>query len=146
MRETLRISARADYALRATVAIAAAPDDCGLMTAEELSVAQDIPLRFLLAILNDLRRAGIVESRRGPGGGYRLARPADQLPLAEIIAAVDRLPTEKHWLREPVDGVESPTTERVHAFWSSLRTSLHGALERTTIADVLAGKVPTLDR
>jgi Rrf2 family protein len=139
----LRISARADYAIRATAAIAAVPAG-ELMTADSLSTAQGIPLRFLLAILNNLRRAGIVESRRGHGGGYRLARSIDELTLAEIIAAVDIAPSDQHWLRPSGSIEESDATERVHALWTSLRTSLDGALERTTVADVLAGRWPTL--
>jgi len=143
VRETLRISARADYAIRATAAIAAVPHG-GLTTADELASSQGIPLRFLLAILNSLRHAGIVDSRRGHGGGYRLARPTDQLSLAEIISAVDITPRPGHWLEPTEDQHEPATTEQVHALWSSLRTSLHDALERTTIADVLAGRHPTL--
>jgi len=144
VRETLRISARADYAIRAAAGIAAMPAD-HLVTAETLSVAHGIPLRFLLVILNNLRQAGIVESRRGPGGGYRLARPTRELTLAEIIAAVDVPSTHHAWDDPEAVTAESPTTVRVHALWSSLRTSLQDALERTTIADVLAGKQPTLD-
>jgi len=145
VRDTLRISARADYAIRATAAIAGEPDG-GLTTAEALSAAQGIPLRFLLAILNNLRQAGIVESRRGHGGGYRLARRIDELTLAEIIAAVDLAPSEKAWLQPPAaPATESVTTTRVHAVWSSLHTSLHGALARTTIADVLDGKPLSLE-
>lgn len=145
MRETLRISARADYAIRAAVGIAALPAD-ELVTADTLAAAHGIPLRFLLVILNNLRQAGIVDSRRGPGGGYRLARPVEQLTLAEIIAAVDVSPAHHVW-SEPEGGApESATTVRVHALWSSLRSSLQDALEHTTIADVLAGKQPTLHR
>jgi len=145
VRETLRISARADYAIRATAAIAAVPEG-QLVTADALSSAQAIPLRFLLAILNNLRQAGIIESRRGHGGGYWLARRADELTLAEIIAAVDITPAEKSWTRPPGAPGESPTTTSVHALWSSLRSSLHDVLERTTISDVLTGRQPTLDR
>lgn len=146
MRETLRISARADYAIRAATAIAAVPPG-ELTTADELATSQHIPVRFLLVILNSLRRADIVESRRGHGGGYRLARRADELSLAEIIAAVEVTPRREQWAR-PADqqSAEPPATDRVHALWASLRTSLNGALERTTIADVLAGNVPTLGR
>lgn len=145
MRETLRISARADYAIRATAAIATRPAD-GLVTADTLSAAHDIPLRFLLVILNELRQAGIVESRRGPGGGYRLTRPASELTLAEIIGAADAAPSQQPWPHASECVEESPTTVRVHALWSSLRTSLQEALEHTTIADVLAGERPTLNR
>jgi Rrf2 family protein len=145
LRETLRISARADYAIRAAAGIAAMPADA-LVTADTLSAAHDIPLRFLLAILSKLRQAGIVESRRGPGGGYRLARPSSALTLAEIIEAVDVAPTRQPWPHTSECAEESPTTVRVHALWWSLRTSLQDTLEHTTIADVLAGEQPTLSR
>jgi Rrf2 family protein len=144
VRETLRISARADYAIRATAAIAAVPEG-ELVTADALSSAQGIPLRFLLAILNNLRQAGIVESRRGHGGGYRLVRRADELTLAEIIAAVDIAPTEHSWTRPPGAPGESVTTARVHALWSSLRETVHEVLQQTTIADMLAERQPILD-
>ena len=145
MRETLRISARADYAIRATAAIAAMPAE-ELVTAETLSASQDIPPRFLLMILNDLRRAGIVESRRGPGGGYRLRRPSTQLTLAQIITAVDVTPSRHTWDSPAGAREESPTTARVHALWSALRASLEETLERTTVADLLVGEHPTLYR
>ena len=138
MRETLRISARADYAIRAAAAIAAVPEG-ELVTADTLSTGHGIPLRFLLAILNNLRQGGIVESRRGHGGGYRLVRAPEDLTLAEIIAAVDITPSERSWTQPPGVPGESPTTRRVHELWSSLRSSLHEVLERTTIADVLDG-------
>jgi Rrf2 family protein len=144
VRETLRISARADYAIRATTAIAAVPEG-RLVTADALSSAEGIPLRFLLTILNNLRQAGIVVSRRGHGGGYWLIRRADKLTLAEIIAAVDVTPTEKHWMQTGGES-RSETTERVHAFWESLHARLNGTLERITIADVIAGEAPALDR
>lgn len=141
MRETLRISARADYAIRAAAGIAAMPAD-RLVTADSLSAAHDIPVRFLLVILNDLRQAGIVESRRGPGGGYRLARATDALTLAAIISAVDTTPAHPTWGSPEAGAAESPTTERVHALWASLRTGLQDVLERTTLADVVAGEQP----
>lgn len=145
MRETLRISARADYAIRATAGIAALPAD-GLVTADTLATEHDIPLRFLLTILNKLRQVGIVESRRGPGGGYRLVKTSSELTLAEIIAAVDVAPTHQPWPHAADCAEESSTTVRVHALWSSLRTSLQDTLEHTTIADVLAGDEPTVSR
>src|SRR4051812_49537022 len=127
MRETLRISARADYAIRATVEIAAVPEG-QLVTADTLSSAQGIPLRFLLAILNNLRQAGIVESRRGHGGGYRLGRPADELTLAQIIAAGDISPPQKSWTPPPGMPGEAPTPTPGHPLWASPRRRLDRGL------------------
>src|ERR671921_839420 len=72
----MRISAKTDYAIRAVIEMAAAGGDGRLVKAEAVAEAQEIPLRFLLSILNELRHAGIVDSRRGADGGYRLAKPA----------------------------------------------------------------------
>src|SRR5262249_58476193 len=73
----MRLSARADYALRAAVELAASSGDH--TTAEQLARAQNIPAKFLEAILTQLRRAGLVRSQRGPEGGFWLARPASEI-------------------------------------------------------------------
>src|SRR5258708_28542804 len=83
----MRLSARADYALRAAIELAAAPD--GHVTAEQLAQAQNIPGKFLETILTQLRRTGLVRSQRGPDGGFWLARPANEISLADIIRAID---------------------------------------------------------
>jgi Rrf2 family protein len=83
----MRLSARADYALRAAIELAAAQD--GHVTAEQLAQAQNIPGKFLETILTTLRRSGVVRSQRGPDGGFWLARPASEISLADIIRATD---------------------------------------------------------
>src|SRR6266571_2313449 len=83
----MRLSARADYALRAAIELAASTDTH--TTAEQLARAQNIPGKFLEAILTQLRRAGLVRSQRGPDGGFWLARPAGEISLADIIRAID---------------------------------------------------------
>jgi Rrf2 family protein len=83
----MRLSARADYALRAAIELATA--DGRHVTAEQLARAQKIPGKFLEAILTQLRRAGLVRSQRGPEGGFWLARPAEDISLADIIRAID---------------------------------------------------------
>ena len=70
----MRISAKADYAVRAAVELAAAPDEKPVK-AERIATAQGIPLNFLENILGELRHAGVVRSHRGAEGGFRLARP-----------------------------------------------------------------------
>src|SRR5215218_600563 len=84
----MRVSAKTDYALRAAVELAAAEGDAPVK-GEQLATTQSIPLRFLENILLQLRHAGIVESRRGAEGGYRLARPAAEITLADVIRAID---------------------------------------------------------
>src|SRR5260221_7882770 len=83
----MRLSARADYALRAAIELAASGE--GHVTAEQLAKAQQIPAKFLEAILTQLRRAGLVRSQRGPDGGFWLARPAEEITLGAIIRAID---------------------------------------------------------
>src|ERR1700684_1383229 len=83
----MRLSARADYALRAAIELAAASS--GHVTADQLARAQQIPGKFLETILTQLRRAGLIRSQRGPDGGFWLARPAADISLAEIIRAID---------------------------------------------------------
>src|SRR5918995_7479735 len=84
----MRVSAKTDYALRAAVELAAAAGN-GPVKGERLATSQSIPLRFLENILLQLRHAGLVDSRRGAEGGYRLARPADAVTLADVIRAID---------------------------------------------------------
>ena len=84
----MRISAKADYAVRAAVELAAA-DDEKPVKAERIATAQDIPLNFLENILGELRHAGIVRSHRGAEGGFRLAKPANELTVADVIRAVE---------------------------------------------------------
>src|SRR5580692_7475417 len=85
--EFMRLPARADYALRAAIELAAAHDD--RVSAEHLARAQDIPGEILETILTHLRRANIVRSQRGHDGGFWLARPAAEISLAEVITAID---------------------------------------------------------
>ena len=85
----MRVSAKTDYALRAAVELAAAGGGGGPVKGERLATSQSIPLRFLENILLQLRHAGIVESRRGADGGYKLARPAEEITLADVIRAID---------------------------------------------------------
>jgi Rrf2 family protein len=135
----MRISAKADYAVRAAVELAAAGD--ATVKGEAIAQAQAIPLRFLENILLQLRHAGIVESRRGAEGGYRLARPADTIALADVIRAIDG----------PLAGVggQRPETldfqgsaEPLKDVWVAVRASLRSVLEQVTIADIAAGELP----
>ena len=83
----MRVSAKVDYALRAMAELAAAPP--GLTTAEQLASAQHIPPKFLESILAQLRSGGLVASQRGADGGYQLARPAEEISIAEVIRELE---------------------------------------------------------
>src|SRR5438445_280084 len=88
----MRISARTDYAIRVLVELAA--DTSRPLTCEGIASSQQIPYRFLKAVVRDLRQAGLVRSQRGCEGGYWLGRPAGSISLADVVAAVDgELPT-----------------------------------------------------
>jgi Rrf2 family protein len=136
----VRVSAKTDYALRAALELAAAPDEKPVK-GERIATAQAIPLRFLENILMQLRHAGLVESRRGAEGGYRLARPASEVTLADVIRAIDGPLAGVSGARpESLDfvGVAEPMRD----VWIAVRASLRGVLEGVTLADVVGGSLP----
>jgi Rrf2 family protein len=135
----VRVSAKADYAIRAAVELAAAGD--GPTKGERIAQAQSIPTNFLENILVDLRNAGLVASRRGADGGYWLARPADEISLADVIRAVDGPLANVRGVRsEQVEYVGS--AEPLRDVWVAVRASLRGVLEQVTLADLASGELP----
>ena len=137
----MRVSAKTDYALRAALELAAAADEGRPVKGERIATAQSIPLRFLENILMQLRHAGLVDSRRGADGGYRLARPADQIALADVIRAIDGPLAGVSGVRPESLGFEG-VAEPMRDVWIAVRASLRGVLERVTLADVVAGELP----
>ena len=135
----MRISARADYAVRAAVELAAAGE--GPTKGEAIAQAQAIPLKFLENILGDLRHAGIVRSQRGADGGYWLARPADQITVADVIRAVEG-PLASVRGGPPEEVAYSGAAEPLARVWIAVRASLRSVVERVTLADVAAGRLP----
>jgi Rrf2 family protein len=136
----VRVSAKTDYALRAVVELASTNGDAPVK-GEKLATSQAIPLRFLENILLQLRHAGLIESRRGADGGYRLARPASEIALADVIRAIDG----------PLAGVSGArpetldfhgSSEPLREVWVAVRAALRGVLEQVTVADVAAGELP----
>jgi Rrf2 family protein len=135
----VRVSAKADYAIRAAVELAASGD--GPTKGERIAQAQQIPPNFLENILSDLRNAGIVASRRGAEGGYWLARPAGEISLADVIRAVDGPLANVRGVRsEQLEYTGS--AERLREVWVAVRASLRGVLEKVTLADLAAGELP----
>jgi Rrf2 family protein len=131
----MRISARTDYAIRVLVELAAATDRP--LTCEGIASSQEIPYRFLKAVVRDLRQAGLVRSQRGCEGGYWLGRPAESISLAEIVAAVDgELLTVNG--ETPEDQVYPAPAERIDTLWRALREHLRELLEGVSVADLVA--------
>jgi Rrf2 family protein len=137
----VRVSAKTDYAIRAALELAAAAADDKPLKGERISTAQAIPLRFLENILMQLRHAGLVESRRGAEGGYRLARPAADVTLADVIRAIDGPLAGVGGARPETlgfEGVAAPMRD----VWIAVRASLRSVLEHVTLAEVIAGELP----
>jgi Rrf2 family protein len=131
----VRVSAKVDYALRALLELAAA--DGELVTAEGLSKAQGIPPKFLENILTELRRAEIVASQRGVEGGYRLARPAAEINVAEVIRALEGPIASVRGIR-PEQVEYTGAARPLQGLWISLRAGMRAVLEGTTLADLAA--------
>ena len=135
----MRITAKADYAVRAACELAAAGDEP--VKGELLADAQDIPLQFLEHILLELKHARLIQARRGAKGGYWLARAPDEVTVADVIRAVEgplaniheSAPEELHY-----DGA----AERVRDVWVAVRASLRAVLESVTLADVTSKQLP----
>ncbi|MFI2199858.1 RrF2 family transcriptional regulator [Streptomyces sp. NPDC020192] len=136
----MRISARADYAVRAVLELAVRQGN-GPVKAEEIASVQDIPHKFLEGILGDCRRAGIVESRRGGGGGYRLARDAAAITVADVIRAVDG-PIVSVRGERPTGLSYTGTAQPLLPLWIALRANVRRILEGVTIADLAADALP----
>jgi len=134
----MRTTAKADYAVRAAVELAAAGD---MVTAEHIAQATGIPHNFLENILGDLRRAGLVESRRGQAGGYLLAKPAEEISIADVIRAVEGPLANVRGLSPDTLDYEG-SAAKLRDVWVALRASVRSVLERVTLADVARGDLP----
>ena len=136
----MRVSAKADYAVRAAIELACAAGE-GPVKGERIATAQAIPPKFLENILGQLRRSGIIRSQRGPDGGYWLAKAAEQITLADIIRAIDG----------PLLGVRGERPENVgyigaaeplQTVWIALRANERAILEDVSLAHVVSGSLP----
>ncbi|MBI5687914.1 MAG: Rrf2 family transcriptional regulator [Verrucomicrobia bacterium] len=133
----MRLSLRGEYALRALVALGETYDS-GIVRIQAISEQRNIPKRFLEQILNDLKSGGFVESRRGVAGGYRLARPPEEITLAALLRHVERalvpLPaaTKTHRRGARVDEVQAA----VGSVMLEVRTAMVAVLEHVTVADL----------
>ncbi len=141
----MRISAKADYAVRAVVELAAAQleDSRGNkpVKAERIATAQEIPLNFLENILGELRHAGVVRSHRGADGGFRLARPATELTVADVIRAVEG-PLASVRGGPPEEATYGGAATVLPRVWIAVRVNLRRVVEQVTIADIATAQLP----
>lgn len=134
----MRLTAKTDYALRAVCQLASRPVGA---TSDRISEAEAIPQRFLEAILRDLRRAGLVTSRRGPDGGHALAVDPAALTVADVIRAIDGpLALVRNLRPEQLD--YHGASVALQDVWVALRASERAILEATTVAMVVRDDLP----
>lgn len=130
------LSARVDYAVRASLELAASYGRP--VTSDALASRQGIPASFLENIIGDLRRAGVVLTRRGRGGGLILARPPEEITVADVIRAETGNLADIHGQR-PEDAEYLGAAEHLTDVWVAARTAYRRVLEGVTLADVLKG-------
>jgi Rrf2 family protein len=136
----MRMSAKAEYAVRAMVQLATVPEG-GLAKTDDLARAQGIPAQFLVDILSDLRTDRLVRSHRGRDGGYALARAAAEISIADVLRCIDGplASVRDIGLGDlPYSGPTAALTD----VWRALRASMRSVLEETTLADVATGQLP----
>jgi Rrf2 family protein len=135
----MRLSAKADYALRASLELASAGE--GHVKADTLARAQSIPLRFLEQILLDLKHAGLVASQRGAEGGYWLAKAPGEISLADVIRAVEGPLANVRGVR-PEELEYEGSAAALRDVFVALRANIRAVLEDVTLAEVAAGELP----
>jgi Rrf2 family protein len=140
----VRISAKADYAVRAAAELAAGWGS-GPVKADTIARAQAIPPRFLFNILVELKHAGLVHSRRGAEGGFDLARPPAQVTLADVIRAVEG-PLATIQDARPEQTTYPGAAAALSDVWIAVRASLRSVLEEVTLADLVSGNLPAAIR
>jgi Rrf2 family protein len=134
----VHIPAKVDYGMRALLELAITD---GPATGESLANAQGLPAKFLAAILNDLRRSGLVTSQRGLDGGYRLSKSAADITVADVMRALDGPLAEVRGLRPEMTSYIG-AAEHLQDVWVAARASLRSVLEEVTLEDVVKGKLP----
>ncbi len=146
----MQLSTRGRYAVMAMVELAAreasgAPALCGPVCLADIAASQLLSLSYLEQLFARLRRAGLVSAARGPGGGYRLARPAETTTIAEIVAAVDEpIRATRCEAGGPGCMLYSATESgpcRTHDLWEELGQQIRLFLEGVTLADVVGNQV-----
>jgi len=137
----VRITAKADYAVRAAAELAAEAGSERPLKGETIATNQGIPQKFLENILADLRQAGLVKSQRGVDGGYRLAKAPEDVSVADVIRAVEG-PLASVRGEAPEDVAYAGAAEPLQDVWIAVRAALRNVTEHVTLADLAGGAVP----
>lgn len=134
------LSQKAKYALRALTMLAErAPDE--LVMIGDIAERENIPRKFLEAILVELRKAGLLHAKRGKNGGYRLAKSPEEITYAEVMRLIDGhiapLPCASRFFYRPCDDCPDPETCATRWVMTRVRDAMSDVLDHTSIADVL---------
>jgi Rrf2 family protein len=135
----VHISARSDYAVRAALGLAAAHP--ATVSSAGLAAEQDLPRKFLEAILADLRRAGLIRGQRGVEGGYVLTKAPHEIAIGDVLRAVDG-PLAEVRGRRPEETSYDGAAEHLQELWVAVRAAVRTVLDEVTLADVLTGRLP----
>jgi len=134
----MKLSTKGRYAVTALADIALHGDDRPVALAE-IAERQKISLAYLEQLFGKLRRAGLVVSMRGPGGGYSLSRPASRIAVSQIMVAVEEKLQATQCTGEVGEGCTDDGTRCLtHNLWESLSAHVHVFLQQTTLEDVIA--------
>lgn len=135
----MHISARGDYAVRAALSLASAYP--ALMSAQAIAADQDMPRKFLEAVLADLRRSGIVRAQRGAEGGYTLAHPPREVMVGSILRAVDG-PLAGVRGQRPEETRYEGSAENLPRLWVAVRAAVREVVDEVSLAELISGKLP----
>jgi Rrf2 family protein len=144
----LELNTRGRYAVMALADIADCcqrHDKAMAVSLSDISLRQNLPIAYLEQLFAKLRQAGLVESVRGRSGGYRLARPADEIAIGEIMQAVEEPTRMTRCLGNDDTGCVAERRCITHGLWSALGRHINGFLSTVTLADVISGAVGHLD-
>ncbi len=133
----MKLSTKGRYAMVALADIALQPADT-LVTLSEISERQSISLPYLEQLFVKLRRAGLVGSVRGPGGGYKLARPAADIRVVDVLAAVDETVSAMHKGAGASGGLSGSRAQSLtNRLWEGLSAHVYVFLHQTRLSDVV---------
>jgi Rrf2 family protein len=135
----MHISARGDYAVRAALGLASVYP--ATVSTAALADEQDMPRKFLEAVLGDLRRAGLVRGQRGVDGGYVLTRPPGDISVGQVLRAVDGPLAEVRGLR-PEETMYTGTAAHLQQLWVAVRAAVRSVLDEVSLSDVVRGRLP----
>jgi Rrf2 family protein len=135
----VQISARGDYAVRAALSLAAAHP--ALLSAQTIAQQQDLPHKFLEAVLADLRRAGLVRAQRGAEGGYTLTHPPTEISIGQVLRAVDGPLAGVRGMR-PEETTYGGAAENLPWLWVAVRAAVRDVVDEVSLAELVTGKMP----